>query len=216
MCALPDSTCTHIFMSVDKVAADCKEEVAFSTLLAKKGLSESATLTQTEALENFQLEWSHLLGIPYKERENPKSPNFSPVKVFSAADVARQAIKVHGRSGENQIVKRQREEADQYRREVKARIEAKEELIKSCPSVSSDPVEQFCNKMGFVLGTLIYKTKAMDVFGLEGWQMKRLTPAEKRTNPRNPRWAPMLMFRVEDVAKLAIECQTPLALPFLK
>lgn len=58
------------------------------SLLEESGLSPDSRLTQTRAIDTFQLEFSELCDLPCEAQQNPRSPSFPPMKLYSAYDVA--------------------------------------------------------------------------------------------------------------------------------
>jgi hypothetical protein len=121
--------------------------------------------------------------------------------MFKVRDVARLAIQVNGPTGENLELRNQCTTEEQQRSDMKQRIEEerKAAAAKLTPTTLS---EKLCKEAGVELWNKLSKKDTLEKFGLEWSELDDLGLAfESKTNPKNPRFKPMRLYKAGDGAK---------------
>lgn len=134
-------------------------------------------ITQTQALEQFQLKY-YQLPKHVEKRKNPHNERFAPTKLYSTGDLAKAALDVHGPTGENNRIQRERDY--NKRRREEASYEVARSQARAAERVRPQTAaEQLCVEQGLAPWSKVPKTKAMERFGLEYYDLNGASYEER-------------------------------------
>ncbi|KAL4424071.1 hypothetical protein ABPG75_001372 [Micractinium tetrahymenae] len=182
---------------------------AIHELLLRLGLSGEAQLCQTDAQERFGLTFAQLASLPYETRPNPHGvgSNPPPMRLYDTEHLAERVLELHGgleAAVQAVLAAREGAAATERRREELKKEMAERSAARAAACVARSPAEKLCKQLQVDPHSQLTKTRAQQVIGLDSGQLLGLH-YDTKPNPRNPRWAPMRLYKAADVAQRALQ-----------